>query len=65
MRISYEDRLAPFENYFLRRADIADRLTNLGAITDSLILGTTALDALAKIWLHDFPETKKDRWSKL
>ena len=27
MRISYEDRLAPFENYFLGRADIADRLT--------------------------------------
>jgi hypothetical protein len=58
MKIIREDRLTPFKNYFLLRANVADQLTNEGAITDSLILGTTALDALAKIWLHDFPATE-------
>ncbi|PAX54171.1 hypothetical protein [Brunnivagina elsteri] len=60
MKIVCEDSLVPFEHYFLRRADVADQLTHSGTVTDSLILATTALDALAKIWLHDFPETEKE-----
>jgi hypothetical protein len=59
MEIVNEDALIPFEDYFHRRADVADQLTESRNITDSLILATTALDALAKIWLHDFPETEK------
>jgi hypothetical protein len=59
MEIVNENALIRFEHYFHRRADVADQLTQLGGITDSLILATTALDALAKIWLHDFPETEK------
>ncbi len=59
MKIISEDRLTPFKNYFLRRADVADQLTNSGETIASLILGTTALDALAKIWFHDFPAAEK------
>lgn len=56
MNAVFEDKLTYFQYSFLRRADIADQLASLGDTIDSLILSTTALDALAKIWLHDFPD---------
>lgn len=59
MEITFEDSLSGFKSYFHRRADVADQLARSGAITDSLILGTTALDSLAKIWFHDFPKTEE------
>lgn len=60
MIIVSEDMFLPFENYFHRRATVADQLYAQGDTVDARILATTALDALAKIWLHDFPEIKRD-----
>lgn len=45
-----------FCKYFIKRADISDGLVKGGATTDALILSTTTLDALGKIWQHHFPE---------
>lgn len=58
--IEVQISLDPFEDYFHKRAEIADTLAESSStIVDSLILSTTALDALAKIWLHDFPEEEQ------
>ena len=54
MKIVSEDMLSPFEDYFHRRADVVDQLYSNNPV-DARILATTALDALANIWFHDFP----------
>ena len=59
MKIVSEDMLSPFEDYFHRRADVVDQLYSNNPV-DARILATTALDALANIWFHDFPETEKE-----
>jgi hypothetical protein len=59
MQFMNEDTLTHFERFFHNRADVADKLADSGSLIDSLILSTTALDALAEIWLHDFPHTEK------
>jgi hypothetical protein len=58
MKMISKDAHFSFENYFHSRADVADQLYSTGASTDAEILATTALDALAKIWFHDFPTTQ-------
>ncbi|MGD2182892.1 hypothetical protein [Lusitaniella coriacea] len=50
----------PFEHYFHKRAQRADDMTASGTILDANILATAALDALAKIWLNDFPDVKRN-----
>ncbi|NEQ49885.1 MAG: hypothetical protein F6K11_07105 [Leptolyngbya sp. SIO3F4] len=60
MKIVSEDAYLPFEKYFHRRAAVAEELYSTAASTDAKILATTALDALAKIWFHDFPVRKKE-----
>ncbi len=60
MIIVSEDMFLPFENYFHRRATVADQLYAQGDTVDARILATTALDALAEIWFHDFPEKKRE-----
>lgn len=60
MSMTFEDGLICFKNYFLHRADVADQLAMHGELICSQILTTTALDALAKIWFHDFPEREKN-----
>ena len=59
MIIVSEDMFLPFENYFHRRATVADQLYSQGDTVDARILATTALDALAEIWLDDFPKIEK------
>lgn len=59
MQLITEDVFTPFENHFHKRVEVADKLADSGSLIESLILSTTALDALAMIWLHDFPDTKK------
>ncbi len=48
----------PFEHYFYKRAQLADQMALAGHVNDSHTLATASLDALAEIWLHDFPDTK-------
>jgi len=48
-----------FEGYFHRRADLADRLTQEGAVLEASTIATASLDALATIWLHDFPQEQQ------
>lgn len=57
--MTFEDSLMLFKNYFFHRANIVDGLAINGELTCSQILATTALDTLAKIWSHDFPESEK------
>jgi hypothetical protein len=45
-----------FEAYFYQRATVADGLTDLGWALDACTLAAAAIDALASIWLGDFPE---------
>lgn len=45
-----------FRDYFFNRAEVSDGLTQKGATTDALILSTTSLDALGKVWAHHFAE---------
>lgn len=59
MQYITENTLTHFEWFFHNRAEVADKLADSGSLIDSLILSTTSLDALAKIWLHDFPDTKE------
>src|SRR6476469_6004857 len=49
----------PFEHYFYERAQLADEMADRGHVTDSYTLSTASLDALAEIWLNDFPATKQ------
>jgi hypothetical protein len=49
----------PFERYFHDRADLADELSGRGHVFEASVLATTALDALAEIWVHDFPTEAK------
>lgn len=55
----------PFEHYFYRRAQLADEMTSSGHVADSHTLATASLDALAEIWLHDFPDIKQKLESEL
>jgi hypothetical protein len=48
-----------FEKYFHDRADLADELSRGGYALEASVLATTALDALAEIWVHDFPAEGK------
>jgi hypothetical protein len=50
----------PFEYYFYKRAQVAEELADSGAVVDAYILTTASLDALAAIWLSDFPNDQKD-----
>ena len=45
-----------FRDYFFKRAEVSDRLAQGGSTTDALILSTTSLDALGKVWAHHFAE---------
>ncbi|MFG3818039.1 hypothetical protein VPK24_10370 [Limnothrix redekei LRLZ20PSL1] len=50
------ENLTQFEQYFHTRADIAESLCQvLKSQIDAKIIITTAIDALSKIWLQDFP----------
>src|SRR4028118_1825356 len=49
----------PFEHYFYIRAQLADDMASSGHVADAHTLATASLDALAEIWLHDFPDIKK------
>ncbi|PSB19669.1 hypothetical protein C7B65_10250 [Phormidesmis priestleyi ULC007] len=48
-----------FEHYFYKRAQLADEMASSGHVVDAHTLATASLDALAGIWLHDFPDVKK------
>ncbi len=48
-----------FKSYFHMRADVAEDLHKAGWTVDANIVATTALDALAEVWLHDFPGQSK------
>lgn len=61
----YPTSINPFENYFQERAQLADEMASQGHATDSHTLSTASLDALAEIWLHDFPTTKQKLESEL
>ena len=50
----------PFENYFYKRAQLADEMTSKGYENDANTLAIASLDAMAEIWLHDFPDIKKN-----
>jgi hypothetical protein len=50
----------PFEGYFYKRADLADQIAASGSVIDAYTLATASLDALAEIWLNDFPDAKKN-----
>jgi hypothetical protein len=50
----------PFEHYFYKRAQLADEMASVGHVTDSHTLAIASLDALAAIWLHDFPDIRKN-----
>jgi hypothetical protein len=50
----------PFEHYFYKRAQLSDDLVTSGAYTDAYMLATSSLDALAEIWLTDFPDIKQN-----
>ncbi|MEQ9548641.1 MAG: hypothetical protein RIM23_03330 [Coleofasciculus sp. G3-WIS-01] len=50
----------PFERYFYRRAELANKMADQGFEVDAYTLATASLDALAEIWLHDFPDVKQD-----
>ena len=47
-----------FKTYFHLRADVAEDLHKQGFEVDANIAATTALDALAEVWLHDFPRER-------
>ncbi|TRV41633.1 MAG: hypothetical protein EWV53_19805 [Microcystis panniformis Mp_MB_F_20051200_S9] len=49
----------PFGHYFYKRAELADEMILAGYVVEARILATAYLDALAEIWLHDFPNIKK------
>jgi hypothetical protein len=49
----------PFENYFYKRAQLADEIASQGHENDANTLAIASLDALAEIWLHDFPDINK------
>lgn len=49
----------PFEHYFYKQAQHADELVALGSSPAACILATSSLDALAEIWLHDFPKVEE------
>lgn len=55
----------PFEEYFYKRAELADQMANSGFVADAYTLATAYLDALAEIWLNDFPDAKKNLDSEL
>jgi hypothetical protein len=55
----------PFENYFCKRAQLADEMALAGHVTDAHTLATASLDALSEIWLHDFPDVKKQLENEL
>lgn len=55
----------PFERYFYERAELADKMALAGHVVAARILATASLDALAEIWLHDFPDIKKKLQSEL
>jgi hypothetical protein len=48
-----------FERYFYERAQLADEMASTDHVVDAHTLATASLDALAMIWLHDFPNVKK------
>jgi hypothetical protein len=50
----------PFEEYYHRRADIADKVEDLGHTHDALILAATAFDAIAAAWARQFPADQKE-----
>lgn len=62
MTITTEDEYAlkTFEQYFKKKAQAADILADSDLVVDSIILATTGLDALAKIWFHNFPKIKQE-----
>lgn len=49
-----------FEKYFHRRADLADRLVQEGSRLEAITIATASIDALATIWLHDFPDEQQN-----
>jgi hypothetical protein len=55
----------PFEHYFYKRAQLADDLATSGFLEDARILSAASLDALAEIWLNDFPDEKRNLESEL
>ena len=50
----------PFEHNFYKRAQLADQMTVSGYINEAYTLATASLDALAEIWMNDFPDDKQD-----
>ncbi len=50
----------PFEHYFYKRAQLADDMATSGSVVDAYTLATASLDALAEIWLKDFPNDKRN-----
>ncbi|MEM1292487.1 MAG: hypothetical protein AAGH67_13540 [Cyanobacteria bacterium P01_H01_bin.162] len=55
----------PFEHYFYKRAQLADHLANSGCLIDAYTLATASLDAIAEIWMHDFPQDNQNLKSEL
>jgi hypothetical protein len=49
----------PFEHYFYKQAQLADEIVASGSVSAAYTLATSSLDALAEIWLHDFPEVEE------
>lgn len=49
----------PFEHYFYKQAQHADEMVASGSAPAAYTLATLSLDALAEIWLHDFPEVEE------
>lgn len=47
-----------FEKYFHDRADLADKLAENGWVLEARTIAAASLDALASIWLHDYPDVK-------
>jgi hypothetical protein len=56
MKKFMDDECKYFLDYFLRRAQISDGLAQTGSTTEALILSTTSLDSLGKIWAYHFAE---------
>ena len=46
----------PFEDYFYKRAQMADDMASSGCVVDAYTLATASLDALAAIWFNDLPD---------
>jgi hypothetical protein len=56
LKHSMDEDCKSFLDYFFNRAQISDGLTQTGSTTEALILSTTSLDSLGKIWAYHFAD---------